>query len=201
MTQKRAVIYARVSTDKQTTENQIRELAEVCQRKGWKLGKIYQDVASGSKSREERPELDSMLKDAARASFDVVMIWSPDRLARSQLELLRSLSTLHENGRDLFIYSAAIDTTTPSGKALFSMLGVFAEFEREMIQSRVKAGLDRAKAAGKKLGRPSLSLEKAEEVRKYRQSGLTYDSIAKLTGVSTSQISRVLSEAKTNEAA
>lgn len=191
--EKRAVIYARVSTDKQTTENQIQELQKVCLAKGWTLSRIYQDVASGAKGRDERPGLDEMLKDAARGKFDVVVIWSPDRLGRSQTHLLECLQTLHGHGRDLFIQTMAIDTTTPAGRALFGMLGVFAEFEREMIRSRVVAGLERAKAAGKKMGRPSLPAEKIEAVKKLRALGLSYAKIAQECGVSTTQIGRILS--------
>lgn len=196
----RAVIYARVSTDKQTTENQVRQLAQVCKDKGWQLGRIYQDIASGSKGREGRPELDAMLKDGARAKYDVVMVWSPDRLGRSQIDLLQTLSELHNNTRDLFIFTTAIDTTTPAGKALFSMMGVFAEFEREMIRERVGAGLKRAREAGVKLGRPPIAPEKAEEIRKLRLEGLTYDTISKMTGVPKSSVGRLLSGDKTREA-
>ena len=197
---KRAVIYARVSTDKQTTENQIRQLTQVCKDKGWLLGRIYQDVASGSKGRDARPELDAMLKDGARAKYDIVMVWSPDRLGRSQIDLLQTLSELHNNTRDLFIFTTAIDTTTPAGKALFSMMGVFAEFEREMIRERVGAGLKRARESGVKLGRPRIDPQKAEAVRNLRQEGMTYDNIVRITGVPKSTVGRILSGDTAHEA-
>lgn len=192
----RAAIYARVSTDKQTAENQIQQLAQTCKDKGWDLTKIYQDVASGSKGRDQRPQLDAMLKDASRAKFEVVMVWSLDRLGRSVQNLYECLSVIQGGGRDLFVYTTALDTTTPAGKAMFGMVGVFAQFERELIQERVHAGLNRARAAGVKLGRPAIPEEKLEEVRKLRADGLTYDTIAKLTGVPKSSVGRIISESK-----
>src|SRR5690554_6097031 len=154
---KRAAIYLRVSTDGQTTENQRLELARVAAQAGWEVVEVYEDAGiSGAKGREQRPAFDRLCKDAARRRFDVVMAWSVDRLGRSLQDLVTFLSELHGMGVDLFLHQQGIDTTTPAGKAMFQMLGVFAEFERAMIQERVKAGLARAKAQGKVLGRPRI---------------------------------------------
>ena len=150
----RAAIYARVSTlNGQTPENQLIELRRVAESSGWKLTAEYVDEGiSGSKGRNDRPEYDALCKAAVRREFDVVMAWSVDRLGRSLQNLVGFLGELHAAGVDLYLHQQGIDTTTPAGKALFQMMGVFAEFERAMISERVNAGLARAKAEGKKLG-------------------------------------------------
>jgi DNA invertase Pin-like site-specific DNA recombinase len=153
------VIYTRVSTDHQTTENQERELREIAERIGWCVLGSNNGV-SGAKSRTERPAFDALCKDAARRQFDMVMAWSVDRLGRSLQDLATFLSELHAFGIDLFLHQQGIDTTTPAGKALFQMMGVFAEFERAMIRERVKSGLERAKALGKRLGRKRIDARK-----------------------------------------
>jgi DNA invertase Pin-like site-specific DNA recombinase len=153
---KRAVLYLRVSTIDQTTANQERELRQVAERAGWQIVHVYKDHGiSGAK----RPQFDALHKAAARREFDVVMAWSVDRLGRSLQDLVAFLSEVHAAGVDLFLHQQGIDTTTPGGKAMFQMLGVFAEFERAIIQERVRAGLRRAKAEGKQLGRPRLASE------------------------------------------
>src|SRR6195256_2412927 len=153
---KRAAIFLRVSTDEQTTENQERALREVAARSGHEIVAVYRDEGiSGSKGRDKRPGFDAMHKDASRRKFDIVMAWSVDRLGRSLQDLIGFLSELHSLGIDLVLHQQGIDTTTPAGKAMFQMMGVFAEFERAMIQERVRAGLARAKSEGKRLGSPS----------------------------------------------
>ena len=155
---KRAVLYLRVSTIEQTTANQERELRQVAERAGWDVVKVYKDHGiSGSKGRDKRPAFDALHKAAARREFDVVMAWSVDRLGRSLQDLISFLSEVHAAGVDLFLHQQGLDTTTPAGKALFQMMGVFAEFERSMIQERVRAGLRRAKDEGKQLGRPRIA--------------------------------------------
>ena len=150
-------IYSRVSTDSQTTENQERELREIATRMGWSILKVYRDEGvSGAKSRAERPAFNALWKDATRRRFDMVMAWSVDRLGRSLQDLVAFLSELHALGIDLYLHQQGVDTSTPAGKALFQMMGVFAEFERAMIRERVKSGLERAKAQGKILGRPPI---------------------------------------------
>ena len=157
---KRAAIYLRVSTDEQTTENQERALREVAARSGHENVAVYRDEGiSGSKGRDKRPGFDAMHKDASRRKFDIVMAWSVDRLGRSLQDLIGFLSELHSLGIDLALHQQGIDTTTPAGKAMFQMMGVFAEFERAMIQERVRAGLARARSEGKRLGRPPIPVE------------------------------------------
>src|SRR6478752_4461402 len=157
---KRAALYVRVSTDAQTVENQIRELRQVAGRRGWEVVEVYSDAGiSGAKSRNGRPGLDSMLKDANRRKFDIVMAWAIDRLGRSLIDLLDTIQHLEACGVDLYLDQQAIDTTTPMGKLVFQVTGAFAEFERSMIRQRVRAGLRRAVAQGKVLGRPKLAAE------------------------------------------
>jgi DNA invertase Pin-like site-specific DNA recombinase len=160
---RRAVIYLRVSTLDQTTANQERELREIAGRMGCEIVKVYRDHGiSGAKGRDKRPAFDKLCRDAARREFDMVMAWSVDRLGRSLQDLVGFLSELHSLRIDLFLRQQGLDTTTPAGKAMFQMMGVFAEFERAMIAERVRAGLARARSEGKRLGRPPIapSLEK-----------------------------------------
>jgi DNA invertase Pin-like site-specific DNA recombinase len=151
---KRAAIYVRVSTDKQTVENQLRELGQIAERRGWKVIHEYHDAGiSGSKGREARPGLDEMLNDAQRRRFDVVMAWAIDRLGRSLIDLLGTIQALEACGVDLYLDQQSIDTTTPAGRLMFQITGAFAEFERSMIRQRVLAGLKRAVEKGSILGR------------------------------------------------
>jgi DNA invertase Pin-like site-specific DNA recombinase len=136
---KRAAIYVRVSTDKQTVENQVRELRQIAKRRGWQVVEEYHDAGiSGSKGRDQRPDLDQMLKDAQRRKFDIVMAWSIDRIGRSLIDLLNTIETLKACGVDLYLDQQAIDTTTPAGTLLFQITGAFAEFERSMIRQRLR---------------------------------------------------------------
>ncbi len=152
---RQAALYLRVSTGSQTTDNQRLELVAIAERCGWEIVAVYEDAGvSGAKGRDKRPQFDSLCRDAARRRFDVVMAWSVDRLGRSLQDLVAFLGDLHGCGVDLYLHQQGIDTTTPSGKAMFQMLGVFAEFERAMIRERVQAGLSRARQQGKRLGRP-----------------------------------------------
>src|SRR4051812_1774199 len=160
-------MYLRVSTADQTTDNQARELEAAAAARGWSIVQTYADQAvSGAKGREKRPQLDAMLRDAVRRRFDVVMVWAVDRLGRSLPDLVGTMQELHGAKVDLFIHQQALDTTTPTGRAMFGMLGVFAEFERAMIQSRVTAGLARARAAGVKLGRPRVATKVEDAIRR-----------------------------------
>ena len=151
---KRVAFYLRVSTGEQTTENQRRELEQVAKRSGWQVVEIYEDAGiSGANGREKRPAFDKLLKDASRREFDLVAAWSVDRLGRSLQHLVAFLGELHALKIDLYLHQQGIDTTTPAGKAMFQMMGVFAEFERAMMRDRIRAGLARARAQGKRLGR------------------------------------------------
>src|SRR5271154_7389092 len=162
----RVAIYSRVSTDHQTTENEERELHAIADRMGWTVVKVYRDQGvGGAKSRENRPAFDALCKDASRRQFDLIAAWSVDRLGRSLQDLVGFLTEIHALGINLFLHQQGIDTTTPAGKALFQIMGVFAEFERAMIQERVKAGLERARAQGKRLGRRPIDARKEAAIR------------------------------------
>ena len=193
---KRAAIYLRVSTDGQSTDNQRLVLEKVAKSTGWDVVEVYEDHGvSGAKDRTKRPAFDQLCKDATRRQFDVVMAWSVDRLGRSLQDLVGFLGELHSTGVDLYLDQQGIDTTTPAGKAMFQMMGVFAEFERSMIQERVKAGLERAKAKGKKLGRPGLPPITVRAIKKQRKGGASIRSIAKKLGVSVGSVHGILTAA------
>src|SRR5499426_1510913 len=163
---KRAAIYLRVSTIDQTTANQERELRQTAERSGLEIVKVYKDHGiSGAKGRDKRPQFDALCRDATKRQFDLVMAWSVDRLGRSLQDLVGFLSELHALKIDLFLHQQGLDTMTPAGKAMFQMLGVFAEFERSIIQERVRAGLKRAKSEGKRLGRPPLAPALVKRIR------------------------------------
>jgi len=147
---------------------------------------------SGAKGRDKRPELDSLLKAANRREFDIIMAWSVDRLGRSLQHLVGFLDDIHAKGVDLYLHQQNIDTSTPSGKAMFQMAGVFAEFERSMIQERVKSGLERAKKQGKVLGRPRVPASIESRICKERRGGKGILKIAKELGIGTSTVQRVV---------
>jgi len=193
---KRAAIYARVSTDGQTTENQLRELRLVAERNGWLIVQEFIDQSiSGAKGREQRPAFDALWKGATRRDFDVVMVWAVDRLGRSLSHLVNFLSELHAKKVDLFIYQQGIDTTTPAGKMLFGMTGVFAEFERAMIQERVKAGITRVRAKGQRWGRRAIQETDpivCTQILELRRQGLGMVAIGKHVGLSSRTVWRFL---------
>ena len=191
---KRAVLYLRVSTVDQTTANQERELREVADRMGCEIIHVYKDHGiSGAKGRDKRPQFDRLCRDAAQRKFDVVMAWSVDRLGRSLQDLVGFLSELHALHVDLFLHQQGLDTTTPAGKAMFQMMGVFAEFERAMIQERVRAGLRRAKDEGKQLGRHRIDPDVEQRIRNALRAGETIRGIAAKFGVNPSTVQRIKS--------
>jgi DNA invertase Pin-like site-specific DNA recombinase len=196
ITPKRTVIYTRVSTDGQTTDNQRLVLEEVAMRSGWEIVEVYEDHGvSGAKDRSQRPAFNRLCMDATRRRFDVVMAWSVDRLGRSLQDLIGFLGELHGVGVDLFLHQQGIDTTTPAGKAMFQMMGVFAEFERAMIQDRVKAGLARAKANGVTLGRPRVVDGVKAAVLAAKDEGLSIRRIAEKVGVSVGTVHTIAKSA------
>ena len=191
---KRAVLYLRVSTIDQTTANQERELRQIAGRMGCEITKVYKDHGvSGAKGRDKRPAFDQLCKAATRREFDVVMAWSVDRLGRSLQDLVTFLTELHALGIDLFLHQQGLDTTTPAGKAMFQMMGTFAEFERAMIQERVRAGLRRAKDEGKQLGRPKIAadVEAAIHAALRRKGRPGVRVIAATHGVSVNTVQRI----------
>jgi DNA invertase Pin-like site-specific DNA recombinase len=190
---KGAAIYLRVSTDSQTTDNQEMALREIGAKMHWDIIRVYCDHGvSGAKGRDKRPQFDALCKAATRREFDLVMAWSVDRLGRSLQDLIGFLSELHSLKIDLYLHQQGIDTSTPAGKAIFQMLGVFAEFERAMIQSRVKAGLARARANGKVLGRPRIGQETEDAIRQARKAN-GIRKVAAMVGVGVGTVQRVKS--------
>ena len=177
----KSAIYSRVSTDKQTTDNQTQELLAFAERNGWNVDAVYSDVISGAK--EKRPELDALMKAVIRREVDVVLIWDISRLGRSLQHLLRLLEDFHAKGVDLYFHQQGIDTTTPAGKMMFQMCGAFAEFERGMIQERVKAGLAGAKAQGKKLGPPGVPTQTVTKVKELHEVGMSFRKIGRELGI------------------
>jgi DNA invertase Pin-like site-specific DNA recombinase len=199
--QKRAAIYVRVSTDKQTVENQLRELRRIAERRGWHVVEEYHDAGiSGAKGRDQRPGLDQMLKDASRRKFDVVMAWAIDRLGRSLIDLLGTIQQLEACKVDLYLDQQSIDTTTPAGRLMFQMTGAFAEFERSMIRQRVKAGLKRAVEQGKQLGRPKIDPALERRIQSHLRKGTGILKVASELGVGTGTVQRVKDEMSPFEA-
>jgi DNA invertase Pin-like site-specific DNA recombinase len=191
---KRVAIYLRVSTSKQDTDNQRRELEAVAARSGWHVERVFEDAGiSGAKGRDKRPGLDAMLKAVNAKEIDMVAAWSVDRLGRSLTDLLGILQGLHEKGVDLFLHQQGLDTSTTAGKAMFQMLGVFAEFERGIIRERVNAGLARAKAKGTKLGRRPVKASIEARIRELKADGMGILKIGRTLGVGTSVVQRVIS--------
>ena len=192
---RRVALYTRVSTDNQTTENQLLALRQIAERRGWNVVHIYTDNGiSGAKGRKDRPGLDAMLKDAGRRTFDVLMVWAIDRLGRSLVDLLHTIQNLEAVGVDLFIDQQNIDTTTPMGKLVFSITGAFAEFERSMIQERIKAGIKRAQAKGVKFGRPKVSAAVEREVRHRLGGNEGMVQIARSMKIGTGVVQRIKKE-------
>jgi DNA invertase Pin-like site-specific DNA recombinase len=188
----RAALYLRVSTGEQSTHSQRLELEAAAMQRGWKISEVYEDAGiSGAKGRDRRPAFDTMLKDAVRGRFDVLMAWSVDRLGRSLIDLVGMLGELKQARIDLFLHRQAVDTSTAGGKALFQMLGVFAEFERSMIQERVKAGMARARAEGKQFGRPLIHAAREAEISALLSRGVGVNKIAYTLGVGNSVVQRV----------
>ena len=180
----KAAIYARVSTanNGQDPTMQTRELREYCERRGWTVAGEYVDIGiSGTK--EKRPELDRLLGEAHRRRFDAVVVWRFDRFARSVSHLLRALETFKSLGIEFVSLSEQVDTSTPTGKMVFTVLGAVAELERSLIVERVRAGLRNAKAKGRCLGRPKKNVN-AAEIATLRTAGVSWRKIARRMGVS-----------------
>ena len=192
---KRAAIYVRVSTDKQTIENQLRELRQIAERRGWEVVHEYHDAGiGGAKGREARPGLDEMLKDAQRRRFDVVMAWAIDRLGRSLIDLLGTIQALEAYGIDLYLDQQSVDTTTPAGRLMFQITGAFAEFERSMIRQRVRAGLKRAIESGKQLGRPKIDAAIERRIKAQLRAKKGMLAIARELKVGTGTVQRIKRE-------
>ena len=187
----KTAIYARVSTTNgQDPEMQLRELREYCERRGWKLTGEYVDTGI-SGAREKRPELDRLMADAHRRRFDAVVVWKFDRFARSVSHLLRALETFKALGIEFVSLSEQVDTSTPMGKMVFTVLGAVAELERSLIAERVRAGLRNARAKGKRLGRPRKAVDRSR-IAHLRRSGASWQQIGKALGVGEGTVRRAV---------
>ncbi len=186
----RVAIYARVSThDQKTIKMQIKHCQEFAKLRSWKVTKIVQDIASGAK---QRPQRDDILKLARRREVDVVIVWKLDRWGRSTSDVVSSLEELRELGIKFVSITEALDFTTASGRAMSSLLSVFAEFERELIRERVKAGLYMAKERGVKLGRPSVIKGRESEIRAFYKKSKNVSQTALKFNVSRRSINRIV---------
>ncbi|KAA0676359.1 recombinase family protein [Roseomonas genomospecies 6] len=192
----RVAIYARVSTDRnQTVENQLRDLTQVAQHLGWTIVEVFRDEGiSGAKGRDQRPGFDRLLKGVARREFDLIAAWSVDRLGRSLQDLVAFLGEINARGVGLYLHQQGLDTTTPAGRAMFQMLGIFSEFERAMIQDRIRAGLNRARAEGRRLGRPKTSDAIIARIRRELDAGHGIHKTAKLVGCGVGTVQKVKKE-------
>ena len=197
---KRCAIYSRVSTKGQTVENQLMVLREVAKLKGYEVVREYNDEGiSGAKGRDKRTGFDTLIKDATKKDFDIILCWSVDRLGRNLSHLVSFLNEIHSVGCDLYIHQSGMDTSTPMGKMMFQLTGIFAEFERGMIAERVKAGQERSK---KKNGRPTnLNDGLIHSIRYMKDQGVGIRKIAKDLKVGVGTIYKVLEEPKLEEVA
>jgi DNA invertase Pin-like site-specific DNA recombinase len=191
----RAAIYLRVSRDDQTTENQRLVLERVAEHRGWTIVQAYEDQGvSGAKGRDQRPAFDRVLKDAVRRRFDILMVWSIDRLGRSVLHVANALAELDGAGIRLYCDREGIDSSTPMGRAMIQMASVFGEQERSMLRSRVLAGLERVRQQGKKLGRPKVAPKVEDAIRTRLKSGDGILKVAAIVGCGSGTVQRVKRE-------
>ena len=186
-------VYLRVSTSHQTTENQFRELIDVCNRNRWQIVGLYEETISGTKGLDERTELNRMMLDATRKNFDKVVVWSVDRLGRSMKHLITVLSQLDDLGIDVFSFAQGIDTSTTFGKSMLQMVGIFAELENNMRKERQSIGIKRAINNGAKFGRKSIiTNELVQKIVDLRRKGLSMRGIATQLDVSTTVVQKSL---------
>lgn len=195
----RVALYLRVSTGEQSVDNQRRELLETAAHRGWQIiGEFSDDGISGAKERDKRPAFDRLLKLVTRRKIDMVAAWSVDRLGRSLQDLVGFLGELHAAGVDLYLERQGVDTSTPAGRALFQMLGVFAEFERALIQERIKAGIAKAKASGTKsgrpFGRPTIDDARRLQIEVLLRDGIGIRRVARMTGSGNGVVARIKRE-------
>ena len=183
----KCAIYARVSTREQTTENQVRLLKEEAERRGW----AYEILEEKKTTRKTRPVKEALLRQLYRGKYKTVLVYKLDRWARSTGELVTEITDLFSRGVAFVSLRDNIDLSTASGKLYFHIISAFAEFERDLIRERTLAGLERAKAEGKTLGRPGLDPEVATEARRLRKSGLSYRAIAGQLGIGLGTVQRV----------
>ena len=187
----KVAIYVRVSTQQQTTENQLIELYEVCERNDWSVVEEYNETVSGTKGIEDRSELKRMLRDASRKKFDKLVVWSVDRVGRSMKHLVSVLSELKDLDVDIYSYKQGIDTSTTMGSSFFHMVGIFAELENNMRRERQIIGIKRALRDGVKFGRKDVvDSEIGYQIYKLRTSGKSYREIAKRVKISHTRVAQ-----------
>lgn len=193
----KAVIYTRVSTQKQSTVSQTLELRDVCKRNNWMIVREIDDQGiSGAKGRSERPGFDELHRIVSRREADIVVVWSVDRLGRSLTDLLSFMAELEAKGMNFYSHQQGLDSRTPGGRLSFAIFSAVASFEREIIKERVCAGLARARAEGKKLGRPSnVNSNTSVAVKLLREKGHSIHSIAKQLRIGVGTTQRILAAA------
>jgi len=196
LTNKTVAIYARVSTDRQSTESQLSVLREYIEKRSWKLYKEYID-AGFTGSNTKRPAFNNMMADARKRSFDVLLVYKLDRLSRSLKDLITTLDDLKSLGVDFISYDNGLDTTTPTGRLIFHVVGSVAEFEREVIRERVMAGLENARRKGRRLGRPPIAPLLVDKVGQLRKEGMSFRKIGSRLGIPESTV-RALSRRTKN---
>ena len=189
---KRAIIYSRVSTRDQNPQMQIRDLKNYVKTRNLKLVCQYVDYASGSNS--GRANYIKLLDDVRKRKCDIVVVWKFDRFARSTKELINALEEFKSLGVDFISYQENVDTSTPAGKVLFTMISAFAEFEREVIRERVIAGMNAARAKGKRIGRPALKKYQVDKVKELKLKGLNWKQIIKRVGISKSSFYQLINQ-------
>ncbi len=190
----RAALYARVSThDQQTLGLQVDAMTTYLKDRGWYAAERVEDVSSGAK---ERPGRESLLKAARRREVDVIMVWRLDRWGRSVADLMVTLRELTDLGVGFVSLTEALDLTTPTGRAMAGMLAIFAEFEREILRERVRAGVAQARKEGRPHGRPRTALLKADEIRRLKAERVSHSEIARLLGIGRTSVRRILAEGR-----
>ena len=187
-------IYLRVSASSQSTENQLLDLQKVATQNDWDVVGVYTDEGvSGKHGRDKRPQFDALMKDAYQKKFQVITSWDVSRLGRSLRHLVEFMENIQSNNIDLYLHANGLDSSTSSGRAMFGMLSVFSSFERELISERVKSGLERAKANGKKLGRPSnMNDGLRSSIRLLRERNLGIKKIARELGIGVCTVYKAL---------
>ena len=189
---KRVALYLRVSSDQQTVENQRLELKAMADRLGWIIVEELADEGiSGAKGREQRPAFDRLMKMVARKDIDLIACWSVDRLGRSLQHLVTFLGEINARGVDLYLHTQGLDTSTPAGRAMFSMLSVFSEFERSILRERIMAGLARSRAEGKRSGRPPLDPVLTEKIKRSLSKGVSINATARTLRVGVATVHRL----------
>lgn len=191
---KRVIIYARVSTKEQNVDMQLSDLKSYAELRKLRVVEVYIDYASGAKS--DRVNYQKLFNDVRKRKTDVVLVWKFDRFARSTKELINALEEFNSLGVDFISYKENVDTSTPAGKILFTMISAFAEFERSIIRERVIAGMEKAKARGARIGRPKIPPFTKQKVLMLKERGLTYKEIIKQVKISKSAYYEIIKELK-----